>query len=236
MTEPLYKEVRAKLLTSITDGAWPQGTALPSEAALASKYGVSVGTLRKAVDELVLEKVLLRQQGRGTFVAPHNFDRTLQDFFRLRHSDGVLRFPEVSTLNLRRQVADAETAARLHLAPGSRVIRIINQLGIKGTPVVLDEVFLPAARFEGLTLELFRNRPGTIYHLYQSRFGVNVLRGEEHIRACRAGAREARMLGISRGVPMLEIERISLTYYDVPVEWRRSRAHTGDHHYVSDLG
>ena len=236
MTEPLYKEVRAKLLASITQGSWPSGTALPSEAALAREYGVSVGTLRKAVDELVLEKVLLRQQGRGTFVAPHNVDRTLHDFFRLRHGDGVSRFPEVNTLSLRRQLPDDDTAARLQLPVGARVVRIINLLGINGTPVVLDEVFLPAARFEGLSLDVFRGRPGTIYHLYQSRFGVNVLRGEEHIRACRAGAREARALGITRGTPMLEIERLSLTYYDEPVEWRRSRAHTAEHYYVSELG
>lgn len=236
MTAPLYKEVREKLLASITRGQWPTGTALPSEAALARQYAVSVGTVRKAVDELVLEKVLLRQQGRGTFVASHNVDRTLYDFFRIRHSDGVSRFPEVNTLSLRRQIADSDTVQRLNLTTGARVVRISNLLGLAGTPVVLDEIFLPAARFEGLTLEIFRERPGTIYHLYQNRFGVNVLRGEEHVRACRAGAREARALGIARGAPMLEIERLSRTYYDVPVEWRRSRVNTQEHYYVGELG
>ncbi len=236
MPAPLYKEVREKLLASITRGAWPTGTALPSEAALALEYGVSVGTLRKAVDELVIEKVLLRQQGRGTFVAAHDVERTLYDFFRIRHADGVSRFPEVETISLRRQAVDAETAAQLQLPAGAKVVRIINRLGIAGVPVVLDEVFLPATRFEGLTLEIFRQRPDTIYHLYQHRFGVNVLRGEERIRACRAGAREARLLAISRSAPMLEVERLSFTYYDVPVEWRRSRVHTAEHYYVSDLG
>jgi GntR family transcriptional regulator len=235
-TAPLYKEIREKLLASITRGMWPPGNPLPSEATLAREFEVSVGTLRKAVDELVLEKVLQRQQGRGTFVAAHNVDRTLQDFFRVRHADGVTRFPEVETLALRRQVADAETAQRLQLASGARVVRIINLLGIAGTPVALDRIFLPAERFEGLSLEVFRQRPGTIYHLYQHRFGVNVLRGEDHVRACRASAREARALHLRRGTPMLEIERISRTYYDVPVEWRCSRVHTEQHFYVSELG
>ena len=236
MSAPLYKEVRAKLLANITRGTWPDGEPLPSEAALAGEFGVSVGTLRKAVDELVLEKVLLRQQGRGTYVAPHNFDRTLHDFFRIRHSDGVSRFPEVDTVGLRRQVADATTAQRLQLQPGARVVRIVNVLSIARVPVVVDEMFLPAARFEGLTIEVFRSRPGTIYHLFQSRFGVNVLRCEERVRACRAASREARLLGISRGTPLLETERLSMTYYDVPVEWRVSRVYTEHHYYASDLG
>jgi GntR family transcriptional regulator len=233
---PLYKEVREKLLASITKGQWGNGVALPSEASLAQQYSVSVGTLRKAVDELVMEKVLLRQQGRGTFVAPHNVDRTLHDFFRVRANDGVSRFPDVTTISLRRQPADQTACDRLKLTSGARVVRVINMLGISGEPVVLDEVFLPADRFEGLTLEVMRQRPGTIYHLYQHRFGVNVLRADEQLRACRAGAREARALGIARGTPMLEIERISKTYYDVPVEWRRSRVHTARHYYGSELG
>lgn len=233
---PLYKEVREKLLASITRGFWPPGTPLPSEAALSQEFGVSVGTLRKAVDELVLEKVLMRQQGRGTFVAPHNVDRTLHDFFRIRHEDGVSRFPQVETLSLRRQDGDPPTCERLRLAHGSRVVRVINLLSINASPVVLDEIFLPAERFEGLTLEVMRKRPGTIYHLFQHRFAVNVLRGEEHVRACSAGAREARTLGIRVGTPMLEVERISLTYYDVPVEWRRSRVNTAHHYYNSELG
>ena len=233
---PLYKEVREKLLARVTRGEWPTGTALPSEPELARMFGVSVGTLRKAVEELVMEKVLLRQQGRGTFVAQHNLDRTLHDFFRVRHNDGVSRFPEVTSLSLRRQAADEAACARLNLPRSARVIKLINLLGIEGVPVVLDEVILPADRFEGLTLEVMRQRSGTIYHLFQNRFGVNVLRGEEQVRACRAGAREARALGVSRGAPLLEIERISRTYYDVPVEWRRSRVNTAQHYYNSELG
>lgn len=236
MSDPLYKEVRRRLLDSVTQGAWPTGTALPSEAALAREFAVSVGTVRKAVDELVLEKVLLRQQGRGTFVAAHNVDRTLHDFFRIRSADGISRFPEVTTLALRRQTADPHIAARLNLPLGSRVVHLTNLLGIAGVPVVLDEVYLPAAPFETLTLDAFRNRPGTIYHLYQVGFGVNVLRAEEQVRACRAGPREARALGIRRGTPMLEIERVSRSYYDLPVELRLSRVHTAEHYYEADLG
>jgi len=236
MAAPLYVEIREKLLSRITLGQWPAGTALPNETDLAREFGVSVGTLRKAVDELVLEKVLVRQQGRGTYVATHNVERTLHDFFRIRHNDGVARFPEIETLSLRKVTADEVISNRLNINPGTKVFRVINLLFVGGLPAALDQIFLPVERFEGLTLEIYRDRPGTIYHLYQSRFGVNVLSADEQVRACKCGAKEARSLGIPRSSIMLEIERISRTYYDVPVEWRRTRVNTEHHYYSSELG
>ena len=90
---PLYKEVKLRITKSLMDGQWKSGEALPSEAQLARGFNVSIGTLRKAVDELVQEKVLVRQQGRGTFVATHNESRTLYYFFHIVGEDGVRRFP-----------------------------------------------------------------------------------------------------------------------------------------------
>lgn len=236
MNSPLYLDIRRKILTSITLGHWPTGTSLPNETELAREFGVSVGTLRKAVDELVQDKILVRQQGRGTFVATHNIERTLHDFFRIRHNDGISRFPEVDTLSLRKMTADELSAQRLNLAPASKMYRIINLLSVGGVPAALDQIFVPAERFTGLNIDLFRSRTGTIYHLYQHQFGVNVLKAEEQVRACKCGAKEARALGIPRSTLMLEVERISRTYYDVPVEWRRTRVNTQHHYYSSELG
>jgi GntR family transcriptional regulator len=236
MNDPLYLAVRRKILSSITLGQWPTGTPLPNETVLAKEFGVSVGTLRKAVDELVQDKILVRQQGRGTFVATHNVERTLLDFFRIRHNDGISRFPEIETLSLRKISADNVTASRLQLAEGAKVYRIINLLNVNKLPAALDQIFVPAERFEGLTIDLFRARTGTIYHLYQNRFGVNVLKADEQVRACKCGAKEARALGVPRSTVLLEIERISRTYYDVPVEWRLTRVNTQHHFYSSELG
>jgi GntR family transcriptional regulator len=236
MNAPLYLDVRRKILTSITLGHWPTGTPLPNETKLAREFGVSVGTLRKAVDELVQDKILARQQGRGTFVATHNVERTLHDFFRIRHNDGISRFPEIKTLSLRKIAADEEASQRLQLSNRAKVYRIINLLTVGGLPAALDQIFLPAERFDGLSLDLFSTRTGTIYHLYQNSFGVNVLKAEEQVRACKCGAKESRALGIPRATIMLEVERISRTYYDVPVEWRRTRVNTQHHYYSSELG
>jgi GntR family transcriptional regulator len=64
--QPLYREVKRLLTQSLIEGEWPAGAALPSETRLAERYNVSIGTLRKAIDELVAERVVTRHQGRGT--------------------------------------------------------------------------------------------------------------------------------------------------------------------------
>ena len=86
--QPLYQQIRDLLLERITSGEWSPGTYIPSEAALAASYNVSVGTLRKALNALVEENVVIRQQGKGTSVATHDADRALFRFFNLRRHDG----------------------------------------------------------------------------------------------------------------------------------------------------
>src|SRR5687768_4278452 len=92
---PLYRVVKRALLRAIEAGRYPGGGALPSESALSAALGVSVGTLRHAVDELVAEHILVRRQGRGTFVAMHNADRFLFQFFHVERSDGLREVPRV---------------------------------------------------------------------------------------------------------------------------------------------
>src|SRR5690606_21176071 len=69
--QPLYKGVKLLITQGRMAGEWRPGQAIPSESRLAGRFGVSLGTVRKAIDELVAEKILVRHQGRGTFVAAH---------------------------------------------------------------------------------------------------------------------------------------------------------------------
>src|SRR5262245_27340001 len=99
---PLYRAAKRALLGAIEAGQERPGGALPAEAELAAALGVSVGTLRHAVDELVAEHILVRRQGRGTFVATHTPDRFLFQFFHVERSDGTREVPSVELLSFER--------------------------------------------------------------------------------------------------------------------------------------
>jgi len=233
---PLYEEVRLRLTESISAGRWGPGEALPAERELAAAFGVAIGTIRKAVDSLVAERVLVRRQGKGTFVTEHDGSRLLFHFFHIVARDGHKTQPEVATLDFRRDRASAHEASALGIAPAEKLIRIRNVLSLDGAPVVLDDIALPAALFPGLTEKIFLARENTIYHLYQSRFGINVLRTDERLRAITAPRELAAPLGVAAGTPLLEIRRVALTFRDRPVELRLSRVDTSRHDYHNTLG
>ena len=233
---PLYKEVKRLLTKSLAEGEWQPGVALPSETRLGERYRVSIGTVRKAIDELVAERILLRHQGRGTFVAGHDARRTLFHFFHIVPAGGGKEQPETELLSFERAKADAGGAARLNIAQGAPVFRIRNLLRLAGSPVVLDEITLPTKRFPGLSEKVFRERDSTIYQLYQERYGINVVRSAERLSAALADRPSAKLLGIPAGSPLLRIKRIALTYHNLPVELRTSLVNTAEHEYFSDLG
>ena len=233
---PLHQEIRARLVEAISAGEWKPGEAIPSEAELASGFRVAIGTVRKAVDGLVAQQALVRRQGKGTFVAAHDGRRLMFHFFHIVGRDGTKQYPEVRTLGFRREQAGAAAAAALGIAPLDKVIRIRNVLSLGGRSAIVDDIALPAQLFPGLTERIFLARENTIYHLYQSRYGINVLRTDERLRAVPAGAEDARLLGVRDGAPMLEIRRVALTFRDRPVELRVSRVDTARLDYHNTLG
>jgi GntR family transcriptional regulator len=232
---PLYKEVKRLLTETIRAGEWKPGVAIPAERVLSERFQVAVGTIRKAVDELVQENILIRQQGRGTFVAAHNRDRMMFHFFHIVKGDGTKVTPAVDMLSFRSAVADAEESERLGIAPGARIFRIRNCLSLSGQPVIYDTIAIPQEMFPGLTAARFKNRPNTIYHLYQTEFGITVVRSAERLRSTLADRESAQVLQLKAGAPLLEIKRVALTFHDAPVEYRRSLVNTADHEYFSDL-
>lgn len=232
---PRYKEVKNGLMRGLVAGEWKPGEAIPSEWRLAERNGVSVGTIRRAVDELVAEKILLRRQGSGTFVTTHTEDHQLYYFFHIVRRDGGKEPPTHELLSFRRERADRQAARRLRIMPRAPVYRIHNVLKLSGKPVIFDDITLPAASFPDLTKALFAARAGTIYGLYQARYGINVVRISERLSAARASAQQAAGLEIRRGEPALIIQRVAYTYHDTPVEYRVSCVDTRQHEYLSDL-
>jgi GntR family transcriptional regulator len=232
---PLYRVVKRSLLNAIETGTCPPGDTLPSETELAGAMGVSIGTLRRAVDELAAEHILVRRQGRGTFVATHHRDRFLYQFFHVERNDGQRDAPEVELVSFERLRCDDEPALALNLRPGDPVIRIENRLRLQNSAVVYDRITLSAALFKGLTEKRLRERPGTIYQLYQSDFGITVVRALERARAIAADRSAARILGLAPGVPVMQVRRTALTFGDRPVEHRSSVINTAQHDYVQQL-
>jgi len=232
---PLYKEVKNRLMRGLVAGEWKPGQPIPSEWRLAGRYGVSVGTLRRAVDELVAERIVQRRQGSGTYVSAHTEDHQLYNFFHIVGQDGSREPPVHELLSFRAAKADREAAQRLGIGYGDPVHRVQNTLRLAGKPAIFDEITLPVANFPDLTRALFAARAGTIYGLYQARYGINVVRISERLSAARASARQAAGLRLREGDPVLVIKRVAYTYHDTPVEYRVSCVNTRRHEYLSDL-
>ncbi|MBI2772050.1 MAG: GntR family transcriptional regulator [Burkholderiales bacterium] len=239
---PLYRQVKRELLRLVEAGRYAPGDTLPSESVIAGGLGVSIGTLRKAVDELVHEHVLVRRQGKGTFVALHTDDRFLFHFFHVEAREEAegepprgREYPQVECVGFARGRADDIEAQALHIRAGDAVLRIDNRLSLAGRPVVHDRLVLAAQTFRNLTEKRFLDRPSTVYNLYQRDYGITVLRARERARACPAGSATARILGVAPGLPVLEVHRIALTFGEKPVEYRVSTINTAGHDYVSVL-
>jgi GntR family transcriptional regulator len=235
-TLPRYKEIAGQMRGALADGQWKPGEAIPAERRLSDQFGVSIGTVRKAIDELVAANLLIRQQGRGTFVASHNRDRLLFYFFHIAPEHGAKQYPDVRLVTFARSKADRGEAELLHIGSGETVFRIRNLLHLNGHPVIVDDLVLPAARFGGLTERQFAQRPSTIYNLYQDAFGLSVVTTRERLRATLADVETAQLLGVSKGTPLLSIRRTALSYNDDPVELRRSLVNTAEHEYWADIG
>jgi GntR family transcriptional regulator len=232
---PLYRVVKRSLLNAIESGTCPPGETLPSETEIAGAMGVSIGTLRRAVDELAAEHILVRRQGRGTFVATHNTDRFLFQFFHIERADGLREAPLVDLVSFERLRVEDEPAQALQLRTGEPVFQIENRLRLQGSAVIYDRLTLPSLLFKGLTEKRFRERPGTIYQLYQSDFGISVLRAKERARAGAADRSAVRVLGLTPGQPVMQVHRTALTFGDRPVEHRISIINTAHHDYVNLL-
>lgn len=142
-----YKEVKNALLAALAAHEWKGGEAIPAEKRLAERFGVSIGTLRKAIDELCAENILIRHQGLGTFVAMHQRDRHFFRFFRIVRNDGDKTYPTVSLVNFRKTKATQKVAARLNISEGAPVFQFTNQLALHGAVVIVENIVVPQARF-----------------------------------------------------------------------------------------
>lgn len=232
---PLYRQIKTLILQGLASGEWRPGEAIPSEAELAVRFNVSQGTVRKAIDEMAADNLLVRKQGKGTFVASHNDPRAFFRFLRIVPIDGSVTLAQSVPLECWRAKAGVEAARTLQIPVSAPIIVVRRLLKFAGKPVVVDEIYLPGDVFHGLSLEILQEYQGSIYSLFETNFGVRMIRAEERIRAVAADRSSAELLGVADGSPLLSVERVTYTYGDKPVEWRRGLYSTAEHYYHNEL-
>ena len=208
---------------------------IPSELELAARFQVSQGTVRKAIDELAAENLLLRRQGKGTYVATHHEPKAQFRFLRIMPDEGEPAAAQSRFLDCRRQRATADIARYLDIKAGDGVVFVRRVLSFNDEPIIVDDIWLPGSLFKGLTADRLAEYHGPLYGLFESEFGTRMIRAEERLRACPAEPEIAKLLKIPAAAPILLVERVSLTYGERPVELRRGFCLTDHHHYHNTL-
>ncbi len=235
---PLYRQIKSMLLNSLRLGEWKPGEAIPSEMDLATRFHVSQGTVRKAIDDLAAENLLVRRQGKGTFVATHAEQQVQFRFLKLVPNSGTPGSEgpaQREIIQCRRVSASLDVARALDLRTGDAVLQARRVLSFVDTPTILEDIWLPAAPFKGLTAERLTNHQGPMYALFETEFNVRMVRAEEKIRAEPATDGLEELLKVDHGTPLLSVERIAYTYKDIPMELRRGYYRTDTHYYHNRL-
>jgi GntR family transcriptional regulator len=235
---PLYSQIKTLILQSLQAGEWKPGEVIPSEMELAARYQVSQGTVRKAVDELAADNLVIRRQGKGTFVATHEEKQVQFRFLKLVPDDGKPGSEgpaEREILECKKSRASAEIAKLLGLRTADAVLQVRRVLSFKHVPAILEDIWLPAAPFKGLTAEQLASYPGPSYALFETEYNVRMLRADEKIRAVPASHEQSALLKVQANTPLLFVERVAFTYRATPMELRRGYYRTDTHHYFNTL-
>jgi GntR family transcriptional regulator len=233
-TPSKYKRVYAKLVERIRTGQWQPGQRIPNEFEIADEFHVSQGTARKALGVLAADKLLVRRQGRGTFVFDYTADEIRFRFFNLFDDSGARIIPRNHGGQWTVGRANRSEQVSLGLRKNARVLRM-NRLRVRGSkPFITESLTLPERNFPDLA-EL-PEIPDTFYPIFQKSYGVLVTRTDERVTAVTADAKAAKELDIPAGTPLMRIERIAYALDDRPVEWRVSLCHLERAHYRARTG
>lgn len=230
---PRYRWIREQILKRIAESKVRRGDPIDSEVQIAKQFNVSLGTVRKAVDELVAQQILERRQGRGTFVATRDLETSAQFLFHLVGENDVKELPQFQQmLGSTTRKASSREIKRLDLTARSSVAEVRRCRQFSDGTTMFEKLVLPTALFSNFEKRLGDRRPMMLYDFYEQEFGVSVMNFEERLRAIGADQATAQILGCALDAPLLEIERTSYNYENHPVELRISVCETGSHYYL----
>lgn len=234
---PLYQVVKQQITDAILLGHWPAGTVLPNEIALANRFGVAVGTLRRALADLTQEGLLSRRRKTGTVVTgrtPQHSLRFLFRYFRLHGADGALQESRSINLSLERGPATPEEREGLALAEGGEVIRFRRLRSVADKPVMLDLFVFPAHRVPGFASRP-EEAPPLLYQHLLDRYGIRIAAVREKISAELAGETVGAALEIAATAPVLMIEEIAYDQANAPMILALHHATTANHRYINEI-
>ncbi|HZR90190.1 MAG TPA: GntR family transcriptional regulator [Bradyrhizobium sp.] len=232
---PRYQRLRDDIASRINRREWLPGEPIPSEAELAAQHGLAIGTVRKAIDQLVADGALERQQGRGTFVRRARFNSSLFRFFRFQSESGERRIPQSRILRRKVVAAPSAVASALRLPQGEPVISLSRLRLMDGEPLLAEEIWLQKSRFEAVLALAPEDFGDLLYPLYEERCGQIVVSADENLSVETASAMQARLLRLEAGAPLIVIERLAFDLERRPIEWRRSRGPATRFRYHVDI-
>jgi GntR family transcriptional regulator len=231
-TRPLYLQVKDTLIQRILAGAWKPGAAIPNEIDLSRELGISVGTVRKALDEMESERLISRRQGRGTFVIDQSSDECAIRFSNIRDADGVRISGSVESCEIVSATANEAEARMLNLRLGDPVFRLHRLRSHDGQAYMIEDSSIPQARFPGLAQE---SEISASIVVLAHRYGLLLARVEEKISVAVADASSAAALKIAEGTPLLKLDCVVYAIDGRPIEWRVARCHLRDLHYMTEI-
>lgn len=229
---PLYLQVRDAMAERIAAGEWKPSTTIPNEGDLAREFGVSPGTMRKALDLLEVERLLTRRQGRGTFVNDQSSAELAVRYSNVREESGAHAGNEVDILDITEGIAGEAECGRLYVRAHEKVLRIRRLRRRDRKPYMLEDVALPLSLFPGLSQV---RAPSHRIVVLAQQYGLLLGRGEERVTIGSASPETASVLEVKVGVPLLVLDRVVHTLAGTPVEWRVGQCHIAGMHYLAEF-
>jgi GntR family transcriptional regulator len=232
LTRPLYLQLRDALVERIATGQWKPGSMVPNEGDLAREFGVSPGTMRKALDLMESMRLLTRRQGRGTVVNDPSSEELASRYTNLRRADGRVIADDVKSGEITESPANETERIRLRLAKDDRVFRAHRRRLHEARAYMVEEASMPTALFPGLADD--QNPSPGITEL-AGHYGLLLGNAEERVSVGEASLEVAEALGIAFASPVLVLDRVVYGLDGRPVEWRMGWCHSADRMYLAEM-
>ena len=232
---PLYQQLRDELANKIREQVWQPGELMPSETELKNMYQVAVGTVRKAIEALIAEGLVERSHGKGTFVRKPRFDNSLFRFFRFESVDGQRRVPNSHIVQRQVIAAPAQIAGALQLKTGAPVIELLRLRLVDQQPVLAENIYLCAHRFQALMKLDTADFGDLLYPLYEEKCGQIIASAKEVLTVEPVTDAQAKLLGLPRKTSVVVIDRLALGSDGNALEWRQSRGAASKFRYSAEI-